>query len=127
MLKLNRIKIIDVEPVGKPRMSQRDKWSKRPATTKYWNYKDQLVTAMAKEDFNPVKMSVQFFVSMPKSWSNKKKTEKGGRYHDQKPDLDNLCKAVMDCLMQDDSKVAIIHAAKFWDDGNGPRIILQWT
>ena len=33
---------LNIVHVAKPRMTQSDKWKKRPATTKYWKYKDDL-------------------------------------------------------------------------------------
>ena len=33
---------LNIVPVAKPRMTQSDKWKKRPATDKYWKFKDDL-------------------------------------------------------------------------------------
>ena len=35
--------------------------------------------------------------------------------HQQKPDIDNLCKSVMDALSDDDAYIHELHAMKFWD------------
>ena len=32
----------NVNPVAKPRMTQRDKWKKRPVVDKYYAYKDEM-------------------------------------------------------------------------------------
>ena len=34
---------LNIIPVAKPRMTQSDKWKKRPATEKYWKYKDSFI------------------------------------------------------------------------------------
>ena len=33
---------LNIVPVAKPRMTQSDKWKKRPVVQKYWKYKDDL-------------------------------------------------------------------------------------
>ena len=33
---------LNILPVAKPRMTQRDKWQKRPVVEKYWRYKEDL-------------------------------------------------------------------------------------
>jgi len=42
-----------------------------------------------------------------------------GQPHQQRPDIDSLCKALMDAVLDHDSRVMEIHATKFWTDGNG--------
>lgn len=51
---------------------------------------------------------------MAKSWSKKKKAEMDGEYCRQKPDLDNLCKAILDAAYKEDSIVADIRLTKVW-------------
>ena len=51
---------------------------------------------------------------MPSSWSKKKKVEMNFANHQQKPDIDNLLKALMDSLLEDDSKVYQLTANKIW-------------
>ncbi len=50
------------------------------------------------------------------SYTEKQKDEKRGQPHEQKPDLDNLIKAFMDCFGKDDSHVSKINAEKIWAD-----------
>lgn len=60
---------------------------------------------------------------MPKSWSNKKRNEMLGKPHQQKPDIDNLIKAVLDCLCKDDSYIWNVTALKQWDINGSITII----
>ena len=62
----------------------------------------------------PVALSADFFFRMPKSWSKKKKGEMDGAWCEKTPDIDNLIGAVMDALFEDDKKVVVIRARKFW-------------
>lgn len=108
------MKPIDVTPVGKPRMTQRDKWAKRPAVVRYYAYCDELRQKYKGE--LPERLQLVFLMPMPASWSTKKKAQMLGEPHQQKPDIDNLCKAVMDALAKDDSYIHTIHANKLWAD-----------
>jgi Holliday junction resolvase RusA-like endonuclease len=97
---------IEITPVGKPRMTRSDRWKKRAATDKYWQYKDKLCSMIhiAPGTESDV-LSLTFILPMPDSWSKKKKATMDGKPHTQKPDLDNLIKAFKDSLFTDDSMV----------------------
>jgi len=59
---------------------------------------------------------------MPSSWSQKKKREHDLRWHAQKPDGDNIAKAVLDALCEhwaDDCQVAWLTVRKRWYSGTG--------
>ena len=66
--------------------------------------------------FPPVGASITFFVPVPPSWSKKKKKLYHGTFHQSKPDLDNLLKALMDSLMAEDKQIAHIELSKRWVD-----------
>ena len=102
-------------PLGKPRMTQRDRWKKRPVVTRYHEYADRLREEADKQNFLlGEKVEINFFIPVPKSWSKKKKSANLGRPHKQRPDLDNLIKAVQDILMKEDSTIWNIKAEKKW-------------
>lgn len=106
--------IYDITPIPKPRMTQRDKWHKRKATSEYWAFKAEV---KLKRVIVPESGShVTFVMPMPKSWSKKKKSEMNGRPHQQKPDVDNLTKALLDAVYTDDSTVWDIRATKVWGE-----------
>ncbi len=104
---------IIIDPIGKPRMTRRDKWKKRPCVTKYYRFKDAVKSHHISIDYEE-NFEITFNISMPKSWSKKKRREMLGRPHKQKPDIDNLLKAYFDCVMNDDSVVWSVKAQKFW-------------
>ena len=62
---------------------------------------------------------ITFYLPMPKSWTKSKKKEMLGNPHRQKPDLDNLIKALGDALHGDDSHIASIAARKVWATRGG--------
>jgi len=100
-----------ITPVGKPRMTQRDRWKKRPATDKYWAFCDACRFYGVSIENND---AVIFHIPMPASWSKKKKTEYDGKPHQQKPDIDNLCKALLDAIYNDDAHIHAITLSKLW-------------
>ncbi|WP_109391127.1 RusA family crossover junction endodeoxyribonuclease [Proteus cibi] len=70
-----------INPVPKPRMTQRDAWKKRSAVVKYHAFCDE--------------MRVNRFTL---------------------PDVDNLIKAVMDAIFDEDCRVWNISASKLWGE-----------
>lgn len=105
------LKRFDIEPIGKPRMTQRDKFVKRKCTTEYWNFKDYL----NKDGFClSNKFSILFCLPFPKTYSKKKCKELFLKPHQQKPDIDNMLKAVIDSLKDDDKSICDIKARKVW-------------
>lgn len=105
----------DITPIGKPRMSQSDRWAHRPVVDAYYAFKDELnLKANLKRFSLPDQFEVVFHLPMPPSWSQKKRTQMEGRPHQQKPDLDNCVKSLLDCLKPDDSTVWDIQARKLW-------------
>ncbi|MCP6014317.1 RusA family crossover junction endodeoxyribonuclease [Klebsiella pneumoniae] len=51
---------------------------------------------------------------MPQSWSQKKRAQYAGRPHQSKPDCDNMLKALMDALYEDDSHVWDCRITQIW-------------
>ncbi len=118
------MKEIKIIPVAKPRMTRSDKWKVRPATSKYWAFKDELVLQCNLQGIKlGTELDVVFILPMPKSWSRKTKLFMEGAKHLEKPDLDNCIKAVQDCLLKDDSGIWKISAEKYW--GTEGKIIFK--
>jgi Holliday junction resolvase RusA-like endonuclease len=122
-----QIAVATVIPIGKPRMTQRDRWKKRPAVLRYHEFKDSLRNQVGHLiPKNVETLSWVAYLPIPKSWSKKRKAEMTGKPHRQKPDRDNIDKAILDTLFEEDSGVAFGHLSKYWDDGKGPRIAFTW-
>ena len=113
--------IYDIVPVPKPRMTKSDQWKKRPATSRYWAFKDEVQL----KGISVLEMGthITFVMPMPKSWSKKKKAEFLGEPHQQKPDVDNLTKALLDAIYDDDAHIWDIRTTKIW--GEVGRIIIE--
>lgn len=101
-------------PIACPRMTQRDKWMKRPSVMRYREYSDKLRTFINLNDLYVGRVCMKFFIPMPESWSLKKKAQMCGRPHQVKPDWDNLAKGVQDALLQNDSMIWQAYVEKYW-------------
>tara|TARA_R110001606_G_scaffold392389_1_gene561272 strand:+ start:1536 stop:1892 length:357 start_codon:yes stop_codon:yes gene_type:complete len=101
--------------MAKPRMTRADSWKKRPIVLKYWDYKDSIKGWARDYKFNlGNEICVIFYIPMPKSWSNVKKVKMFGKHHQQRPDIDNLLKGLMDALLEEDSHIHTVYASKIW-------------
>jgi len=103
----------DITPLAKPRMTKRDKWKKRLPVLRYNAFKDECRLKRVKI---PQPCRIIFFIPMPPSWSAKKKAEMYNTAHKQKPDIDNLMKALFDAVYTDDSHIWNVHAIKKWSN-----------
>ncbi len=101
----------DVEPCPKPRMTQRDKWAKRDCVLRYRAFCDK---ARLKRIDVPPACRIVFHIEMPQSWTKKQRADNEGQPHLSKPDLDNLVKALLDAVYEDDSCVWRVDARKVW-------------
>lgn len=116
--------VIYVEPIGKPRATQRDKWKPSDAVLRYRAWADEVrrQVPVDRVPTNPLRLRLKVFFSIPASWSKVKKRESLGSHHRQCPDSDNIAKAVMDTFWKQDSGIAVVTIEKRWDDGDGARI-----
>lgn len=118
--------MITFEIPGKPFAKQRPRFSTkngRAFTPKATISFEQTVGTIAARHFpeplsGPVRIQIFATFAPAKSWSNKKTQEHLGRYHTQRPDLDNVEKAILDGLNRiafaDDSQVAWVEKRKVW-------------
>ena len=77
----------------------------------------------------PVFVGIHVWFAMPASWSKKKRSAHAGQYHAQKPDADNVTKAVLDALTDcgawvDDAQVAFCQLIKRWT-GQEPQTLIE--
>lgn len=68
----------------------------------------------------PVRIDIVAVFELPASWSGRKRDAHRGQPHTQRPDLDNICKAITDGMNRiafaDDDQIAEIAASKQWGD-----------
>lgn len=111
---------------GRPFAKQRPRFSRKsgraytPAETVSF---ERNVGMIAARHFpqpleGPVRVIVRACFAMPASWSKKKRAELSDKPHTQRPDIDNLQKAVLDGLNRiafaDDAQIAELTATKYW-------------
>lgn len=109
-------------PVGKPRMTRRDKWKQRPCVLRYRSWADEARLAMGRTTkltlTRPMCLEVVAFFEIPKSH---RKTIPGN-YHAVKPDGDNILKSVGDALFHNDQMLVYQTVTKFWAGAEGAHI-----
>lgn len=101
-------------PIGKPRMTQSDRWKKRPRVLKYRAFADAIREAAGQLPGDPDGVLVTAFIAIPKSWPTKKQTRLAGKPCKQKPDHDNIAKAVGDSLFEEDCGIWLGVTLKYW-------------
>lgn len=96
------------EPMGAPRMTQRDKWKGRACVERYHALRDAI-----RRDAPPLPEPEQIdslswvaYFTPPESWSRKRREEAIGTRHRVKPDRDNIDKAILDALFERDERIS---------------------
>lgn len=122
---------------GKPHAKQRARFSRRSGrafTPKETVSFESVVRQIGLQNFDtplegPVKLTVMATFEPAKSWSKKKTAERLNRPHTQKPDLDNLVKAIKDGLNRvayaDDGQVAVCISQKVWGPSAKTVVIVE--
>lgn len=115
------MKTYNITPIGKPRQTQRDKLQKRPPVLRYRAFCDEV--RLKKITLPEGGWHVTFVLPMPTSWTKKRRIDMNGKPHQQKPDKDNLEKALLDAIFDDDSRVWDGRVSKIW--GETGQIIIE--
>lgn len=122
--------IIYGKPVAKPRMTQRDKWKRRPCVVQYREFCDRARAAAGWNEKRiisvPTALSARVFVDLPVT-KVKVRGRLPGAPCTGKPDWDNLGKSLGDALFHNDQMIWRGVVEKYWDDGQGARIEVEIT
>ena len=102
------VKVFDIVPFAKPRMTRRDGWSMaigrrhkaRKCVLDWLCFREEIQWQAEGDGFEMPESGyhVIFVMPMPASWSPKKRQEMDGKPHQQTQDKDNLEKALLDAL-----------------------------
>lgn len=116
------VSIYPVKGMAKPRMTGRDKWKGRTIVLKYNAFKDEVRIRRMRLDLNHF-YHVIFVLPMPKSWTAAKKKRLNFKPMQSVPDKDNLEKALLDALYQQDKNAWDGRVTKVW--GHEPCILIS--
>ena len=116
--------VIHQQAMGKPRSNR---YTRNAAIEKYHIWAEKLRYEMKEQgirlcDLGEV-IQIDWYakIQMPKSWTKKKKLELDGEIHRQKPDRDNIDKAILDSMYykadSDDCVVGCGYLEKKWTTG----------
>lgn len=110
--------VFNITPVPYYRATRKSLWDNR--AKKYLAYKRAIQWTMKLEKFIPGdQLYLKFYFPIPKSWSKMKRGEAFYEPHQQKPDIDNFIKGLLDAMFENhggDHKVHEIHATKKWSE-----------
>lgn len=85
---------------------------------KQWELKSQIKCLYKNSD--PLKVTIEFHMPIPKSWTKLKKQRSINKPHSSRPDIDNLLKFMNDSLnsilWKDDALIYEVHIRKFYSD-----------
>lgn len=120
-------KIISIAPFGKERPRVTRNGQHTYMSPEYETKKWQLKVLFGEVPPNSLlSLSVIATRKMPKSWSKAKQKDNCGKYCPTKPDLDNIVGAVMDSLIDDDSRVVRLQeCTKVWGYDDSLEITLE--
>lgn len=106
------ITVYPVLPVSAPRQVKRDKWNPSDHVKRYRAFRDELRWrgCTIPEPFH----HALFVLPIPPSWSLKKQRAREGMPHQQRPDRDNLEKALLDAVYGEDCQVWDGRTTKLW-------------
>lgn len=96
-----------IVPCPAPRQSRRDAWNPSDRVMRYRAFRDEC--ALRRVSVPAAGAAITFVLPMPASWSGKKKAAMLGQPHTQKPDLDNLLKALIDAVYRDQCDGVVHH------------------
>jgi Holliday junction resolvase RusA-like endonuclease len=102
-------KHVFIHPVPKPRQTKSDVWNKRPSVVSYRNFADKLRLSFGLKEMEKFKSArtVRIVFTL-----YKKGVDGMSEPHLQRPDIDNLAKAVLDSLIEKDEMVQQLDCSK---------------
>lgn len=119
--------IIQGTPIGKPRMTRRDKWKQRPCVMRYREWADAARSAagIVPQANTVYSLDWTAYFAPPPSWSKQKRREAIGTLHRPRPDRDNIDKAILDALFKSDSGIAFGTIRKEWGEPERLEVVLR--
>ena len=135
------IEIPGTEPQGQPRPRVYRIGGRvithSPHNDYYFRIREEAIRAMVKRrgglpEGTGIEITADIYFAVPPSLSKKEKAARlAARYHTQKPDTDNLAKAILDAivsvgLIPDDRQVYRLSISKEWAEQNRTIIKIEW-
>lgn len=103
-----------IDPTPAPRQVQSDAWNARPPVQRYRVFRD--LVKLNKVNLPAAFRHVIFVLPMPASWEPRQKAQARGWPHQQRPDRDNLEKALLDSVYTCDAHLWDGRTTKLWGD-----------
>lgn len=101
-----------IPPTPAPRQVRSDAWKPGPRVLRYRAFRDEV--ALRKVVIPQPFAHVIFLMKIPNSWAAAKQLAACGMPHQQKPDRDNLEKALLDSVFGEDCTIWDGRSTKLW-------------
>lgn len=114
----------------RPRMTRSGRAYTPAATVSYERTVGTIALQHCPKPFTgPVRLTVKAVFPIPQSWSRKKREEHIWRAHTQRPDFDNVLKAICDGLnavaFADDAQIAECTVTKTWGERGNVVVVVE--
>lgn len=124
--------IYNIKPIGKQRVRVTRNGTYTPPKTKEFQEQIRWMTKQQGVEYltGALQCTIRAEFAVPKSYSKKKRKELLERwFHTNKPDADNIAKAVLDALngllYEDDSQVVDLNIYKVWGEKDEITFIIE--
>ena len=114
-----------ITPVPAPRQVRSDAWAPSPSVQRYRTFRDEVRWSGFKIP-DPERTHLIFLLPLPPSWPARQRAEYLGMPHRNKPDTDNLIKALLDAVFLQDAGVWDIRGTKLWWSHGGILVLPLW-
>ena len=94
-------------------MNRSVKWRPSKAALAFFAFRDE---CQARKVMIPSGARITFYIEMPESWSRSKREKMDLSPHQQRPDLDNYCKAILDAIFEEDCVIYDLRLVKRWSN-----------
>lgn len=108
------IEVWPILPISAPRQVAKDAWDPSPHVQRYRAFRDEV--RLRKVTIPTPYHHVIFVLPMPKSWGRRERFDKYATAHQQRPDRDNLEKALLDSIFGEDKSIWDGRTTKLWGE-----------
>jgi Holliday junction resolvase RusA-like endonuclease len=121
--------VVPTAAIGKPRMTRRDKWKKRPCVVAYRAWcdlvREHCPNPPPAERVEEITITARYV--LPPSLSERERRERAFKRKRTKPDGDNIIKALCDALWKRDEALGDLSISRQWNTEDTMAVTIRVT